>query len=112
MDITHTIFDLLAAMSAMAVTVTVHRWRLGPAATKIEQAGIDEIPSLSAMSMGVAIGATHSAVIPAERQREPGSSTRQRLLDPRFRGDDGRSDKPGVCLHRHDTGAVTAFPAP
>ncbi len=37
--IIHTIFDLLAAMSAMAMTLAVYRWRLGAAAMKIEQAG-------------------------------------------------------------------------
>jgi phosphatidylglycerol:prolipoprotein diacylglycerol transferase len=35
----HTIFDLLAAISALTMTVIVYRWRLADAGQKIEQAG-------------------------------------------------------------------------
>lgn len=35
----HTFFDGLAAVSAMAMTLLVHRWRLAGAGQKIEQAG-------------------------------------------------------------------------
>lgn len=35
----HAAFDLLAALAALAMTLAVHRWRLKPAAEKIEQAG-------------------------------------------------------------------------
>ena len=37
--IIHTLFDFLAALSALTVTVVVYRWRLGEAARKIESAG-------------------------------------------------------------------------
>ena len=36
----HTVFDLLAAMAAMAMTFAVYRWRLHDAAAKIESAGL------------------------------------------------------------------------
>jgi prolipoprotein diacylglyceryltransferase len=36
----HTVFDLLAATAAMAVTMAVYRWRLVEAAARIESAGI------------------------------------------------------------------------
>ncbi len=35
----HTLFDLLAAVSALTVTVVVHRWRLAEAGQRIESAG-------------------------------------------------------------------------
>lgn len=38
--ILHTLFDLLAAVSALTMTVLVYRWRLSAAAQKIESAGI------------------------------------------------------------------------
>jgi prolipoprotein diacylglyceryltransferase len=38
--IVHTVFDLLAALSAMAMTLLVYRWRLGENAKKIETAGV------------------------------------------------------------------------
>ena len=38
--ILHTLFDLLAAAAALAMTVVVHRWRLGQAVRKIESAGL------------------------------------------------------------------------
>lgn len=37
--ILHTLFDLLAALSALTVTAVVYRWRLGEAGRKIELAG-------------------------------------------------------------------------
>ena len=38
--ILHTIFDLLAALGSMAMTVFCYRWRLGDAAGRIESAGM------------------------------------------------------------------------
>ncbi len=51
--IVHTIFDVLAAVSALAMTFAVYRWRLGPATIKIEQAGLSYASSLV---LGAAIG--------------------------------------------------------
>ena len=36
----HTLFDLLAAASALTMTFTVYRWRLAEAAQRIESAGL------------------------------------------------------------------------
>ena len=49
----HTIFDLLAAASALTMTFLVYRWRLTGAGQKIEQAGIGYAMALIA---GAAIG--------------------------------------------------------
>jgi phosphatidylglycerol:prolipoprotein diacylglycerol transferase len=38
--IVHTVFDLLAAASAMAMTYVVYRWRLGEAMARLEQGGL------------------------------------------------------------------------
>ena len=38
--IPHTIFDLLAALGAVAMTVVCYRWRLSDAASRIESAGL------------------------------------------------------------------------
>ena len=51
--IVHTLFDVLAAFSAMAVTIAVYRWRLAPALAKIEQAGV---AYAVALVTGAAIG--------------------------------------------------------
>jgi prolipoprotein diacylglyceryltransferase len=51
--IVHTVFDLLAALSAMSVTLLVYRWRLSQAAARIESAGIFYAMALIA---GAAIG--------------------------------------------------------
>jgi phosphatidylglycerol:prolipoprotein diacylglycerol transferase len=37
--IVHTVFDILAALSAMAMTFAVYRWRLGAAMARIESVG-------------------------------------------------------------------------
>ncbi len=49
----HTIFDLLAAVSALTMTFVVYRWRLVEAGEKIEQAGIGYA---SALVAGAALG--------------------------------------------------------
>ena len=49
----HTIFDVLAAASALVMTVLVYRWRLGQAGGRIEQAGIGYA---LALVMGAALG--------------------------------------------------------
>jgi prolipoprotein diacylglyceryltransferase len=51
--IVHTLFDLLAACAALAMTATVYRWRLRDAGQKIESAGIGYAMALVA---GAAIG--------------------------------------------------------
>jgi phosphatidylglycerol---prolipoprotein diacylglyceryl transferase len=51
--ILHTSFDLLAAASALCMTVLVYRWRLAEAGAKIEQAGIGYAFALVA---GAALG--------------------------------------------------------
>ena len=51
--IVHTIFDLLAAASAMAMTVAVYHWRLADAARRIESAGFSYALALVA---GAVIG--------------------------------------------------------
>ena len=51
--IVHTIFDVLAALSALAMTLAVYRWRLASAAMKIEQAGFYYA---AALVSGAAIG--------------------------------------------------------
>jgi phosphatidylglycerol---prolipoprotein diacylglyceryl transferase len=38
--IVHAVFDIAAALSAMAMTYVVYRWRLAPAMGRIEQAGL------------------------------------------------------------------------
>ena len=38
--IVHTVFDLLASLCALAMTVLVHRWRLKTAAERVEKAGV------------------------------------------------------------------------
>jgi phosphatidylglycerol---prolipoprotein diacylglyceryl transferase len=49
----HTVFDLLAALSSLTVTLLVYRWRLGEAGQKIESAGLGYALALVA---GAAIG--------------------------------------------------------
>lgn len=51
--IVHTLFDLLAALAATAMTVAVYRWRLADAAGQIEQAGFGYAAALVA---GAVIG--------------------------------------------------------
>lgn len=51
--IVHTIFDVLAALSALVMTLVVYRWRLASAAMKIEQAGFSYA---AALVSGAAIG--------------------------------------------------------
>jgi phosphatidylglycerol---prolipoprotein diacylglyceryl transferase len=51
--IVHTVFDLLAALSAMSVTLFAHRWRLTHAAARIESAGLFYALALVA---GAAVG--------------------------------------------------------
>lgn len=51
--ILHTLFDLLAAGSALAMTVVVYRWRLGPAARIVEGAGLGYV---LALVLGAAAG--------------------------------------------------------
>lgn len=53
----HTLFDLLAALAALAVTLAVHRWRLAPAAGKIEQAGFAYAAALVAGAAAGGYGA-------------------------------------------------------
>jgi phosphatidylglycerol:prolipoprotein diacylglycerol transferase len=49
----HTLFDLLSAASALAMTVTVYRWRLRAAGQKIESAGVGYA---LALVVGAAVG--------------------------------------------------------
>jgi phosphatidylglycerol---prolipoprotein diacylglyceryl transferase len=49
----HTLFDALAALSSLTMTVIVYRWRLSAAALKIEHAGVGYVVALVA---GAAIG--------------------------------------------------------
>jgi prolipoprotein diacylglyceryltransferase len=49
----HTVFDLLAALSSLTVTLAVYRWRLAEAGQRIESAGIGYALALVA---GAAIG--------------------------------------------------------
>ena len=46
--IVHTIFDILAAISAMAITYAVYRWRLGEAMARLEQGGVGYAAALIA----------------------------------------------------------------
>jgi phosphatidylglycerol---prolipoprotein diacylglyceryl transferase len=49
----HTAFDMVAAITAMTMTVLVYRWRLADAAARIESAGLGYVLALAA---GAAIG--------------------------------------------------------
>ncbi len=49
----HTLFDLLSALSALAMTVAVHRWRLEKAGRRIESAGMGYA---LALVLGAALG--------------------------------------------------------
>ena len=53
----HTVFDLIAAASALTMTVLVYRWRLAPAGQRIEQAGTGYAMALIAGAVTGGFGA-------------------------------------------------------
>ena len=67
--IVHTLFDLLAALSALTMTVTVYRWRLSDAGQKIESAGTGYALALVA---GAAIGGFGAGTLNLWLSDEPG----------------------------------------
>ncbi|WP_373503067.1 prolipoprotein diacylglyceryl transferase family protein [Aestuariivirga sp.] len=67
--IVHTLFDLLAAASALTMTVLVYRWRLADAGQKIEQAGLGYA---LALVMGAVIGGFGAGTLNLWLSGEPG----------------------------------------
>lgn len=67
--ILHTAFDLLAALSALAMTLAVWRWRLGEAVQRIENAGLGYAVALV---LGAAIGGFGAGTLNLWLSDEPG----------------------------------------
>jgi prolipoprotein diacylglyceryltransferase len=65
----HTVFDLLAAIFALSMTVLVYRWRLSGAGQKIEQAGLGYALALVA---GAVIGGFGAGTLNLWLSGEPG----------------------------------------
>jgi phosphatidylglycerol---prolipoprotein diacylglyceryl transferase len=65
----HTLFDVLAALSSLTVTVIAYRWRLAGAAAKIEQGGLGYIIALVA---GAGIGGFGFGTLNLWLSDEPG----------------------------------------